>query len=303
MRESLRRRLREIGGLALILLAGAVALALATWSVKDPSLSHATNAPIRNTLGMPGAVVADLLMQTLGVAAIALVLPIAIWGWRLITHRQLNREPLRLLFWIVGLTLAAGCAAALPRGATWPLPAGLGGVVGDALVRLPTWLAGGTLNGWTRVGLVLASGLAMLTCFAIASGFGLQSPPKEKKKKKPVEAAPVSEKEDDEERAWVSLGWLAHGFLSLKARISRLLAGRNAAKAPPRRDAARDRRATAWSRGSRARRLPRSRRSSTKKWRDDDEEEDEDEAPRPPRKPTKVTRQAAQVGRLPVPAA
>ena len=87
VRESLRRRLREVGGLALILLAGAVALALATWSVKDPSLSHATNAPIRNMLGMPGAVVADLLMQTLGVAAIALVLPIAIWGWRLITHR------------------------------------------------------------------------------------------------------------------------------------------------------------------------------------------------------------------------
>jgi heptosyltransferase-2/heptosyltransferase-3 len=43
-------------------------------------------------LGAPGAVAADLLMQLLGLAAIAFVLPIAIWGWRLITHRQLNRE-------------------------------------------------------------------------------------------------------------------------------------------------------------------------------------------------------------------
>ncbi len=289
VRELLRRRLREIGGLALILLAGATAVALATWSVKDPSLSHATNAPIRNTLGMPGAVVADLLMQTLGVAAIALVLPIAIWGWRLITHRRLNREPLRLLFWIVGLTLAAGCAAALPRGLSWPLPAGLGGVVGDALVRLPIWFAGGTLNGWTRTGLVLVSGLATLICFAIAAGFGLQSPPKEKKKKKPAETATVSEKEDGEERAWISLGWVAHGFLSLKARISRLLAGRNAAKGAPRRDApapARDRMEPRFEGATLATLAP---QLDEEMAEDDEEEEEEDEAPRPPRKPTKVT--------------
>ena len=100
MREALRRRLRELGGLALIALAILLALALATWSVQDPSLSHATNAPVRNLLGMPGAIVADLLMQLLGLAALALVLPVAIWGWRLATHRPLSRERMRLLFWI-----------------------------------------------------------------------------------------------------------------------------------------------------------------------------------------------------------
>ena len=40
----LRRRLREVGGIALISLAMMAALALATWSVQDPSLSHATDA-------------------------------------------------------------------------------------------------------------------------------------------------------------------------------------------------------------------------------------------------------------------
>ena len=125
----------------------ALALALATWSVKDPSLSHATNAPMRNMLGVPGAVVADLLMQLFGIASIALVLPIAVWGWRLMTHRTMCREGLRAMFWIVGVALAAGCAAALPRGTGWPLPAGLGGVVGDAMIRLPTWLSGGALSG------------------------------------------------------------------------------------------------------------------------------------------------------------
>ena len=46
-------RLREVGGLALIALAVIMALALATWSVQDPSLSHATDAPVRNLLGRP----------------------------------------------------------------------------------------------------------------------------------------------------------------------------------------------------------------------------------------------------------
>ena len=86
MRDTLWRRLRELTGLALIAAAIALALALATWSVQDPSLSHATNTPMRNLLGISGAVTADLLMQLFGLASIALVAPIAVWGWRLLSH-------------------------------------------------------------------------------------------------------------------------------------------------------------------------------------------------------------------------
>ena len=115
LRDALRRRLRELGGLALIVVAALLALALATWSVQDPSLSHATNTPARNLFGLPGAIVADLLTQLLGVAALAFILPVAIWGWRLLTHRPLQHERIRLLFWMLGVLLAAGCVAALPR--------------------------------------------------------------------------------------------------------------------------------------------------------------------------------------------
>ena len=41
-------------------------------------------------------------------------------------------------------------AACLPRSAAWPLPAGLGGVIGDWMLRLPALLAGGTLAGLPR---------------------------------------------------------------------------------------------------------------------------------------------------------
>src|SRR5712671_5788327 len=172
MRDALRRRLRELGGVALIVLAALLALALATWSVQDPSLNHATNSPVRNLLGVPGAIVADLLMQLLGVAALAFILPVAIWGWRLLTHRPLRRERIRLLFWITGVLLTAGCAAALPRSGAWPLPVGLGGVIGDWMLRLPTALSGGTLAGPARIAVAVASGAGMLLCFAVAAGFG-----------------------------------------------------------------------------------------------------------------------------------
>src|SRR5262249_29022711 len=160
-----------------------------------------------------GAIVADLLMQLFGVAALALVLPPAIWGWRLVSHRPLRREGIRLLVWLVGLVLAAGFAALLPRSATWPLPAGLGGVIRDWLLRLPAMLAGGTLAGMVRLSVAVVLGTATLVCFAIAAGFGWRDDADEKDE--PAE----EEDEEKEERTSISLGWITHEFLSLKARL------------------------------------------------------------------------------------
>ena len=62
---------------------------------RTPRCSHATNAPVRNMLGLPGAISADLMMQLLGIATIAFLFPVAAWGWRLLTHRPLDRERAR----------------------------------------------------------------------------------------------------------------------------------------------------------------------------------------------------------------
>src|SRR5947208_14285339 len=90
LRAALRRRLHEIVGAAVIAVAGIAALALATWSVQDPSLSHATNAPVRHMLGLPGAIGADPMMQLRGIATIAYLLPLAGLVWRVLTHRPLH---------------------------------------------------------------------------------------------------------------------------------------------------------------------------------------------------------------------
>src|SRR6195952_2201596 len=132
IREALARRIRELAGLALLSLSGVAAAALATWSVQDPSLSHATSRAIRNVVGYPGAIGADLLMQILGLGAIMLILPVAVWGWRMLTHRTFDREALRLGCWILCTVIAAGFASCWPHGGAWPLPTRLGGGVGDA---------------------------------------------------------------------------------------------------------------------------------------------------------------------------
>src|SRR5262249_20477997 len=171
---ALRRRVREIGGMALIGVFFIATAALASWSVKDPSLSYASGGAVHNLLGTGGAIAADLLMQLFGLAAIAIVLPVAFWGWRLFSHRQLDRLRLRLLLWLAGAPLAAGFIACLTRPPTWPLPTGLGGVIGDTLLRLPAWLAGGFLSGPPRPGIpVLVGGAAVIR---VAARRGLRVP-------------------------------------------------------------------------------------------------------------------------------
>src|SRR5579872_3205902 len=108
IREALLRRLRELAGLGLLTLAGGATAALMTWSAQDPSLSHATSRPIRNIAGYAGAIGSDLLMQILGLGAIMLILPIAAWGWRMLTHRNFDREAVRFGCWILCTILAAG---------------------------------------------------------------------------------------------------------------------------------------------------------------------------------------------------
>ena len=104
---------------------------LATWSIYDPSFNNATQAAPRNVLGSWGAILADLAMQSLGLAAIVLFLPLAAWGWHLALRTVPERRRARLLLWPLSVMLLAAALSALPQPKSWPLPNGLGGILGD----------------------------------------------------------------------------------------------------------------------------------------------------------------------------
>src|SRR3954454_11621976 len=218
IREALARRLRELAGLALLSLSGVAAAALMTWSVQDPSLSHATSRGIRNIVGYPGAISADLSMQILGLGSIMLILPLATWGWRMLTHRTFDREALRIGCWILCTVIAAGFASCWPHGGAWPLATGLGGGGGDALVRAPAVVFGPPGIIYRLVlGIILFA--AMLATFLIATGMG--SRPRED------ELTPIQDDDapfvEEDNGGSVSLGWAFHAAMSANARLWRLL--------------------------------------------------------------------------------
>src|SRR5919199_6268139 len=118
-RQALARRMQEAAGLAVILAAALLGASLASWSIADPSLNHATGAPVRNLLGRPGAFLADPLMQALGLAAAALVLPPLAWGLRIMSGRPIGLWRWRPIAGLVGAALVAGALAALPVPLRW----------------------------------------------------------------------------------------------------------------------------------------------------------------------------------------
>jgi DNA segregation ATPase FtsK/SpoIIIE, S-DNA-T family len=270
---ALRRRLRELVGIALISLAMMAGLSLASWSVQDPSLSHATDAPVHNLLGVPGAIAADLMMQLLGLGSVALLLPVAVWGYRLLGHRRLSHERLRVLVWMLGAVLSAAFVSCLPRTAHWPLPSGLGGVVGDAMLRLPLVLFHIQLVGTTRLVSAFGPGFAALVAFGTAAGmiFGGEAEDYD-------DYDDEDEKDDDEDReagdsAWISLGFIEHHLLSFRAWLGRLFMRRERMPMASRDNPAIPRRRV-------EPRFEGSARSAADDAEDDGEEDDEESTPR-----------------------
>ena len=235
--ESLRafalRRGAELAGLGLIVATAGLAVALASWSVQDPSFNHAAAGPVHNLLGAPGAVAADLVMQMLGLSAIAFLTPASLWGWRLVAARRLERIKARLVLWLGGGVLSAGIASLLPVTARWPLPTGLGGVVGDAILAVPSRMLAGHRSGMLLFAAILASGAIL--CLSASIGLREYASTNLRDDEDDLlpdrRDAPVPEDEDaagEPGFALVLLGAIIHAGLSVKAALARQIARRRA---------------------------------------------------------------------------
>ncbi len=132
--------LSRAGGL--MLLAGVAVLwaSLVSWSLADPSLTHATATEPRNLLGPIGAILSDLLLQTLGFATVLSLLAPLIWGLELVRARRLEAGRIKLGFYPLSVLALAGALSAYPVMASWPLHHGFGGVLGDGLYKLASKL-------------------------------------------------------------------------------------------------------------------------------------------------------------------
>jgi S-DNA-T family DNA segregation ATPase FtsK/SpoIIIE len=135
-REALANAARRFAvrtwGAILVLLSLAAAVALATHSPTDPSLSTAAGGPPANWLGAPGAYLSDALLLLFGIGS-ALFLPvIAVAGLRMLRLEPTGRIARGLLVAAFGAVLL-GTALGLTSGsAVSGLPGGWGGAFGLA---------------------------------------------------------------------------------------------------------------------------------------------------------------------------
>ncbi|MCI5075507.1 DNA translocase FtsK [Oricola sp.] len=227
MVDLMQRQVEMLAGLALWALGAFMLFSLATWNAGDPSWSYAADTPVRNAMGYPGAVLSDLALQFFGIAALPAFLPIVFWGHARVRGHVWTHPGRRLAIWPVAVVLAAAVAGCFPVTGSWPLPTGLGGVVGDIALKLPGLLSGGYPSGWVRLFSFVVFAPFAFYALAVACGFLWREAP----------AAGMDEEDEDDEDAggngrFVTLGALIHGFYSLRTALRRSLFGTKRTRRP-----------------------------------------------------------------------
>ncbi|MBJ3777220.1 DNA translocase FtsK [Acuticoccus mangrovi] len=222
-----RRAVSVILGVALLALAVALALSLATWNVSDPSLTHATSDPVKNLMGSFGAAWSDPVMQLFGLAAPLLIAPLPLWGARLLAGRPLGLTIDRIAAGLAALFLAPGFFAVFPVTEAWPLPLGLGGVVGSVYTLvLSDWLGlTGALAGFVGGLIGLLAIAALLRAVTpvrrrpVSAEAGFQLHRRSAAMDDEYGLDDTDTYEDETSRFAAFRGALAHAALSARARL------------------------------------------------------------------------------------
>jgi S-DNA-T family DNA segregation ATPase FtsK/SpoIIIE len=123
-------------GVALCAAGAAGWLSLLTWSVTDPSLTQETGGATHNVLGPWGAIVSDLMLQMLGLAAVFGLWAPIVWGGELLVAERIRRLWLKACLFPLSVFAMAAGGAALPTIASWPFHHGFGGILGDLIYNL-----------------------------------------------------------------------------------------------------------------------------------------------------------------------
>jgi S-DNA-T family DNA segregation ATPase FtsK/SpoIIIE len=169
MSAAIRRRVAELWGLGLGVIAAGLAAALWSYDVGDPSPFSATTQPPVNWMGAAGAIVADTSIRYLGLGAWAIVAFFAAWSVRFLMHIGEERIWARLLAAPPMLVMAPVFASTHAVYPSWPLSGtGLGGMLGDAGARgLLGLVPLQPVFGLQLLSLGLAASLAVLSATAL----------------------------------------------------------------------------------------------------------------------------------------
>ncbi|HQT87289.1 MAG TPA: DNA translocase FtsK 4TM domain-containing protein [Acidiphilium sp.] len=176
LKARLGRRAAEILALVLTLIGLTLLIALVSYHPSDPSFNTASNLPVRNLLGPPGAVLADGLLQGFGLLGALPALVLFGWSFVLINRGVLRRWRWRALATLIAMPCLAGALGAWHATVSvhFPAYAGLGGVVGALLGQTGSHLG---QSNWGAIGGLVAPLIALViglpaALYAIGLTFG-----------------------------------------------------------------------------------------------------------------------------------
>ncbi len=135
------RRLNEILGLVVLASATLLLLALATYTPTDPSADTVAAGPggAHNWIGLAGAWLADLLLQTMGIAAFFLPVVVGRVGVCWMRQRTAGSAAARFLGLGLWIAFAPAALGLLPRGLFWrhalPIEGVTGRLLADAMLH------------------------------------------------------------------------------------------------------------------------------------------------------------------------
>jgi S-DNA-T family DNA segregation ATPase FtsK/SpoIIIE len=133
-RDFLRRRMMELVGAAMAIIGVMMLMAIFTFNAADPSLNHATGVAPANLMGLPGAYLSDLLLQTFGLAIVLVPVALITWGVRMVRTHHLGFFGLRLSLLLLSLLMMSVACMGLGDVGGAATHAGAGGLVGVALI-------------------------------------------------------------------------------------------------------------------------------------------------------------------------
>src|SRR5476651_570096 len=170
-RDFLRRRMMELVGAVIAVMGVMLLMAIFTFNTADPSLNHATGVAPANLMGLPGAYVADLLLQTFGLSICLVPVALITWGVRMLRTHHLGFFALRLSLLLLSLLLMSVACVGLGDVGGAATHAGAGGLVGVALIgRFREFVLSHSSGGSLAL---IEPGSAALAFIAMAPALGM----------------------------------------------------------------------------------------------------------------------------------
>ena len=135
-RTIIERRSKEVLGVVMLAASVAAAALLGTYSASDPGLFSANDSPIQNLLGETGAAIASPLMLIIGLSSWMIVVFLAVWAFRFMSHVGDDRFLGRLIFLPFLIVATSIHLTSLSPHESWPHNFGIGGMFGETALSI-----------------------------------------------------------------------------------------------------------------------------------------------------------------------